>query len=194
MNLILDLVAEFMNNENSYLLDVEKMDDANEDGHKWATVSKTHLREQMSKCLEDRADAQHRATLARSSVVGNFDVHAAAQKAIARLLEIQTKLPQVKASRPQQSNTNSRFNFGQDVRVPLIIGDVYYKVLMSCRTHLAAEQITVGSGTATDSQLERRRLIMQTRVFCHQERTEKHALKSLSEARKRGIVHNHNNY
>jgi glycosyltransferase involved in cell wall biosynthesis len=106
--------TEFMTNENSYLLDVDKMEDANDDGHKWATVSQTHLREQMSKCLEDRADAQLRATLARSSVVTNFDVHAASQKAIARLLEIQAKLPQVKASRPQQTNTNSRFNFGQE--------------------------------------------------------------------------------
>ncbi len=103
-----------MNNENSYLIDVEKMDDANEEGHKWATVSQSHLREQMSKCLEDRADAQQRAALARSSVVGNFDVHVAAQKAIERLLEIQAKLPQVKASRPP-TNTNSRYNFGQEV-------------------------------------------------------------------------------
>jgi hypothetical protein len=118
--LILDLIrAEFMTNENSYLLDVDKMEDANDDGHKWATVSQTHLREQMSKCLEDRADAQLRATLARSSVVTNFDVHAASQKAIARLLEIQAKLPQVKASRPQQTNTNSRFNFGQEVRTKI---------------------------------------------------------------------------
>ncbi len=119
-----------MNNENSYLLDVEKMDDANEEGHKWATVSQNHLREQMSKCLEDRADAQQRAAAARTSIVANFDVHSAAQKAIERLLEIQTKLPQVKASRPQQQTTQgSRFNFGQEV-ITLIFSNRH---LINCR-------------------------------------------------------------
>ncbi len=104
-----------MTTENSYLIDVDTMEDANDDGHKWAMASQTHLRDLMSKCLEDRADAQHRAAAARSSVVANFDVHVAAQKAIERLLQIQAKLPEVKASRPQPS-TNGRFSFGQEVK------------------------------------------------------------------------------
>jgi glycosyltransferase involved in cell wall biosynthesis len=66
---------EFMNDENSYLIDIEGLEDVRRDvdmqlyqGHKWARPSLEHLRHLMRFCFEHRQEARDKGNRARQDV------------------------------------------------------------------------------------------------------------------------------
>jgi len=69
---------DFLNDENSYLIDVESLVPASAEeesfaGHLWAQPSIHHLRQQMRRVFSHRGEAQQRARQGRSDMVANWD-------------------------------------------------------------------------------------------------------------------------
>ncbi|KAF0169898.1 MAG: wbdA, partial [Limisphaerales bacterium] len=89
---------EFMNAENSYLLDYELAEVKGVEpylkhylGHRWANPSEKHLRELMRRVRENPAEAQAKGALAREHVTTHFSRAAVAEKVIRRLEAIERK-------------------------------------------------------------------------------------------------------
>ena len=85
--------TEFMDADNSYLVDSKVVDVSEEAaaetpvfrGHRWAEPSVDHLRELMRCVFQDRDEARRRGEIARASVVERFDLPTVAATVMQRL-------------------------------------------------------------------------------------------------------------
>ncbi len=90
--------TEFMNGDNSYLLDYELVEVAGVEpylkhylGHRWAQPSEKHLRELMRRVKENPAEAAAKGAKARAHVTKHFSRAAVAEKVMQRLDVIERK-------------------------------------------------------------------------------------------------------
>ena len=90
--------TEFMNGDNSYLLDYELVEVAGVEpylkhylGHRWAQPSEKHLRELMRRVKENPAEAAAKGAKARAHVTKHFSRAAVAEKVMQRLEVIERK-------------------------------------------------------------------------------------------------------
>ena len=90
--------TEFMNADNSYLLDYELVEVAGVEpylkhylGHRWAQPSEKHLRELMRRVKENPAEAAAKGAQAREHVTKHFSRAAVAEKVMQRLEAIERK-------------------------------------------------------------------------------------------------------
>lgn len=90
--------TEFMNGENSYLLDYELVDVQHVEpflkhylGHRWANPSEQHLRETMRRVQQNPAAALAKGAKARQHVTKHFSRAAVAEKVLQRLESIERK-------------------------------------------------------------------------------------------------------
>jgi glycosyltransferase involved in cell wall biosynthesis len=87
---------EFMNDDNSYLVDCSVVDVPPEGwreipifrGHRWAEPSVRHLREQMRRVVSERGEAQRKAEVGRQHIIENFSRERVARLVKNRLHEI----------------------------------------------------------------------------------------------------------
>jgi len=89
----------FMDNENSYLVDVIGMENAPIEGHMWATPNPTLLREHMRTVFMNGSEVAERAARARSDIVSKFSLEAVGQIVLDKLLEIKPKLNEYRAAK-----------------------------------------------------------------------------------------------
>ncbi len=91
---------EFMNDENSYLIDIDGIvpvstkqvtDSPFYRGHRWAEPSVKHLKLLMRHAFENRGELEEKGQAARQHILDNFTIHHAALKVTERLLEIEKK-------------------------------------------------------------------------------------------------------
>jgi len=91
---------EFMNNENSYLIDIEGivpvderqiMDNPLYRGHRWAEPSVKHTRRLMRHVFENREEARQKGRIARQHIVSNFTIHHVSAKIAERLIQIRKR-------------------------------------------------------------------------------------------------------
>ncbi len=94
---------EFMNDDNSYLVDCSVVDVPAAGwrqipifrGHRWAEPSMHHLRQQMRRVVSERGEAQRRAEAGRENIRDNFNRERVARLVQGRLNEImETRSPQ----------------------------------------------------------------------------------------------------
>merc|ERR1712188_83187 len=84
--------TEFMLPHNSYLVDVEGMEEVGEGAfrtHKWAIPSEESLRAHMRSVIDDRARAARKGKAARRTIVRYYTEEHIARTIIKRVLEIQ---------------------------------------------------------------------------------------------------------
>jgi glycosyltransferase involved in cell wall biosynthesis len=91
--------TEFMNEKNSYLIQVQKMDPAVEKGHQWASPSLVHLRQLLRKCYSNRTEAKAKAQKGREEIVEKYSLERISQLIIQKLRRIQQHLPTIKQER-----------------------------------------------------------------------------------------------
>jgi FkbM family methyltransferase len=91
--------TEFMNEENSFLLDYELVEAKYLEpelfhyrGHRWANPSETHLRATMRRVVEDPEMAREKGSIARAHMLKYYSREALANLVIGRLQEIEQKL------------------------------------------------------------------------------------------------------
>jgi len=90
--------TEFMNKENSYLIDVEKLITIKENeiasylGHKWAQPSISHLKRLLLEVFRNPETAKEKGKRARRDIIENYNLDAVATIVINRLKEIEQRL------------------------------------------------------------------------------------------------------
>jgi len=89
----------FMNNQNSFLVDVAGMEPATTEGHHWATPNPTVLRQHMRTVFEQGEDVSARAERARVDIIANFSLEAVGDLVLDKLAQIQLALPQFRATK-----------------------------------------------------------------------------------------------
>ncbi|MHC4944357.1 MAG: glycosyltransferase family 4 protein [Planctomycetota bacterium] len=91
---------EFMNDENSYLIDVDETVPVDEEqvkdspfyaGHRWANPSKEHTRRLMRHVFENRAEARTKGREARQHILNHFTTHHAAAKIAACCMDLESR-------------------------------------------------------------------------------------------------------
>lgn len=96
--------TEFMNDENSFLIDFEMKDVPEEGwreiptykGHRWAEPSVPHLRSLMRHVYECRGEAREKGMHAREDVLKKYNGNVVAEKIIRHIREIDRKVPSQK--------------------------------------------------------------------------------------------------
>lgn len=90
--------TEFMTNENSYLIDVEKFVEIRENeidsylGHKWAQPSVKHLKKLLLEVSKNPEKAKEKGLQARKDIVEKFNLDAVAKIVVKRLKQIENKI------------------------------------------------------------------------------------------------------
>jgi len=88
---------EFMNDDNSYLIDIEGLSDVDEEqvkdnpyyaGHKWAEPSVESTKLQMREVFENRKESKEKGEYARQDILNNWTIVNTANKIEKRLLDI----------------------------------------------------------------------------------------------------------
>lgn len=86
---------EFMNDDNSYLIDVDRIVPVAEEqirdnplykGHRWAEPSVEHTKKLMRYVFENRNEAKEKSRIAREHILNNFTIHHATVKIVNRLM------------------------------------------------------------------------------------------------------------
>ena len=82
--------TEFMNHENSFLVDIESLSEEHVPyaGHKWARASMTHLREQLRLIYSNKELRDARATQARQDIVHYWNIPAIAKQMVEKVKHI----------------------------------------------------------------------------------------------------------
>lgn len=101
--------TEFMNNENSYLIDVHKLVTIKENeinsylGHEWAEPSKNHLKKLMKYVFENPAEAKSKGLYAKEEIEKKYSLKAVAEIITGRLKIIEREYSKL-VSKKVQSN------------------------------------------------------------------------------------------
>jgi len=87
--------TQFMSNENSYLIPVEKMVPASSEGHQWAQPSLSALKTAMRRVFENRQEAKSFGKRARREMVQQYSKEVVARGVVEKLQSIEKNLPQL---------------------------------------------------------------------------------------------------
>ncbi len=107
--------TEFMNDDNSYLIDVDAIlpvsdqqvkDNPLYEGHQWAEPSVQHTKKLMRKAFENRHEAREKGRIAKDHILNNFTIHHAAIKIADRLIN----LDKISTPKKVKKNKSSDFN------------------------------------------------------------------------------------
>ena len=109
---------EFMNEENSYLIDCDVVDVPEEgwreiptyQGHRWAEPSEEHLRQLMREVFEQRESAKQKGLKARQDILANYNWERVAQIISGRIAEISEGVAANQSSKTRKPET---FSFPQ---------------------------------------------------------------------------------
>lgn len=100
--------TEFLNHDNSYLIDIAKLGEVSFDqvldnglycGHRWAEPSVASLRLQMRRVFECPSEASQKGRCARETILGEFTIKHTADRILSRLQEPASTLPESKKPR-----------------------------------------------------------------------------------------------
>jgi glycosyltransferase involved in cell wall biosynthesis len=109
---------EFMNHENSYLIEIEDIVPVSEQqvkenplyqGHRWAEPSVLHARELMRRAFENRDEAREKGRIARELILNNFTIHHVAAKIADRLIAVEKNYSRTRSCESKTSNLNILF-------------------------------------------------------------------------------------
>eukprot|EP01130_Rhizamoeba_saxonica_P018198 TRINITY_DN9030_c0_g1_i1.p1 TRINITY_DN9030_c0_g1~~TRINITY_DN9030_c0_g1_i1.p1 ORF type:complete len:753 (-),score=166.91 TRINITY_DN9030_c0_g1_i1:32-1957(-) len=110
--------TQFMNDENSYLIDVKSLEPAETEGHNWAKPDLDSFKEKIKHIFNNREYAKKKGQKARQDIVDNYSWEAASELIISKLQQIQVILPEIKANRaeeePQYNNWYGNNNYNNN--------------------------------------------------------------------------------
>jgi len=96
----------FMNDGNSFLVNVKGLENATTAGHLWATPDLQHLKHQMRKVYRNKPEVGQKAKQARKDITENFSLRVVGDLVIAKLKSIQETL-QEHLSQKQEIKTQT---------------------------------------------------------------------------------------
>jgi len=97
----------FMNEDNSFLVNIDGLEDAPIAGHKWATPNLAQLKQQMRKVYRQKPEVSKKAKKARKEISKKFSLNAIGDLVIEKLKEIQPTIPAVRENKTRKQSEST---------------------------------------------------------------------------------------